>query len=235
MNHCSGTTSRRSSHNATTTKAPVISSTRPHSPSTMSTSSRRIGWVRASCNPAMRLLSTGRAARPATSPATPAEASRLVPICLTLGKVMRAQATPIRYTKVIKVRLITAVCVCKRRACRLSVAVVGLSSKTTATPAPINRRPSHVTEKIRPRAVAWRTAVTMRSPSGAASQTNCRARNTNSHVDGARVLSRKARMICGRREKRRAARLIISRRSTHRRRSQMPRARCRPTRFPVNE
>jgi len=45
MNHCSGTTSRRSSHKRTTTNAPVISSTRPHSPSMISTSSSRIGCV----------------------------------------------------------------------------------------------------------------------------------------------------------------------------------------------
>lgn len=38
----------------------------PHSFSTITASSIRIGWVIANCTPAIRLLSTGRAARPAT-------------------------------------------------------------------------------------------------------------------------------------------------------------------------
>src|SRR6185437_16060684 len=60
----------------------------PHSFSTMTASSMRIGWVIASCTPANKLLSTGRAARPTTMPATRAEANKLTPYCRTGSKVI---------------------------------------------------------------------------------------------------------------------------------------------------
>jgi hypothetical protein len=79
MNKVSGTISRRRSHKRTTTYVEVISSMRPDSFSTTTWSSIRIGCVVAIWMPAMRLVSSGLAASPTTSPATPAEANRLKP------------------------------------------------------------------------------------------------------------------------------------------------------------
>ena len=53
----------------------MISSTQPHSFSTMIASSIRIGWVMAIWMPATRLESTGCMASPRISPAAPAEAA----------------------------------------------------------------------------------------------------------------------------------------------------------------
>src|ERR1700730_8338357 len=54
----------------------------PDSFSTMTASSIRIGCATASCTPAKKFVSTGRAARPATMPATPAEANSVTPECI---------------------------------------------------------------------------------------------------------------------------------------------------------
>jgi len=79
----SGTTSLRSCQICTTTQVSVISSMRPHSPSTMTTSSRRMGWVVAIWNPANRLATVFCAAKPKMMPTTPAETRMLVPNCCT--------------------------------------------------------------------------------------------------------------------------------------------------------
>ena len=54
----------------------MISSIVPHSPSTITTSSIRIGCVIAICSPAMMVESDFCAANPAMTPATPAEAKK---------------------------------------------------------------------------------------------------------------------------------------------------------------
>ena len=92
----------------------------PHSFSTTTASSMRIGCVIASCTPANRLLSTGRAARPATMPATPAEANRLTPYCRTGSKVISAAPTVTITTSTSAARNSTRTCVTCLRASRLS-------------------------------------------------------------------------------------------------------------------
>ena len=52
----------------------------------------RIGWATAICTPAKKLVSSGRAARPATMPATPAEANSVTPYCRTASKVISAKS-----------------------------------------------------------------------------------------------------------------------------------------------
>ena len=56
-------------------------------------SSSRIGWVMASCKPAIRFDSVGRAARPTMMPAMPADANRLTPNWRTASIVISAAAT----------------------------------------------------------------------------------------------------------------------------------------------
>ena len=98
----------------------MISSIVPHSPSMITTSSSLIGWVSAIWIPAMMFPSTGLAAKPSTMPATPAEASSEVPIRSTRSYCMSATPAPKIPITTIRVRLITATCVCIRRALRLS-------------------------------------------------------------------------------------------------------------------
>ena len=62
-----------------------MSSIRPHSFSTITTSSIRIGSVNAIWIPAIRFLSAGCAAAPSASPASPAEAISVTPMLRTLG------------------------------------------------------------------------------------------------------------------------------------------------------
>ena len=71
----------------------MISSTWPHSPSTTTASSMRMGWAVAIWMPANRFLRTGWSARPAMMPTTPAEASRDTPHWRTAPMVIRAMAT----------------------------------------------------------------------------------------------------------------------------------------------
>ena len=87
----------------------------------------------------MRLLNTGRAARPPTMPSTPAEASRLAPSWRAPGKVMSTIAVPPISTSTMALRDSTRVCVSMRRACRLSstfdrIAAIRPSARPPMTP-----------------------------------------------------------------------------------------------------
>ena len=80
----------------------------------------QIGWVTAIWMPAMRLASTGRAARPSTNPATPAEAKRPAPYSFTLSKVSSTTARVMMATKMTAARCSTRIWVRNLRAVRLS-------------------------------------------------------------------------------------------------------------------
>ena len=70
--------------------------------------------------PASRLLSTGRAARPKTKPAAPAEANKLTPYWRTDSMVINAAATVMIASKVLATRCRIRICVTCLRASRLS-------------------------------------------------------------------------------------------------------------------
>ncbi len=112
--------SRRSSHRCTTTYVIVISSMRPHSPSSTTTSSTRIASVNAICMPAKTLASEVCAASPATMEMSPADASRLAPAARAAGNVSRMPATAQTTITATVSRRSTVICVRTRRACRLS-------------------------------------------------------------------------------------------------------------------
>ena len=142
MNHCSGTTMRRSSQMRTTTYVLPISSIRPHSFSTITTSSRRIGCASAICRPAMRLPNTGRAAMPAITPTMPAEASSVAPTWRIAGNVINTRAPPTSMTTTCSDRPSTRACVWMRRASRLSSPFVGWRSRMPRSTPPIARTSS---------------------------------------------------------------------------------------------
>ena len=93
---------------------------RPDSFSTTTWSSIRIGCVVAIWMPAMRLVSSGRAASPTTSPATPAEANKLTPYWRTGSKVIRTALSVTTTIKVWSARLRMRTWVMCLRASRLS-------------------------------------------------------------------------------------------------------------------
>ena len=189
MKYCSGMIRRRSSQIRSTTYVAVISSTRPHSPSTISTSSSRIGCVKASCNPAIILLNTVLPARPATSPTTPAEASRLAPTCRAPGNVISNIAAPITTTNAIAMRESTRVWVWMRRAFMLSSTSTGCRSSTPCAKPAMTRATSHVMAAINSRPLTCRTLSIQRSSSGAACQTVCNASSSRTAFDGTRTLT----------------------------------------------
>ncbi len=127
----------------TTTCVAPISSMRPQCPSTTTTSSMRIGCTRAICRPAIRLDSTGLAASAATRPATPADASRLVPRCRAAGQVIRIAASAATQTAVSATRASTRTCVWILRASRLSVAFRQCAAATRVCSASIARVRTH--------------------------------------------------------------------------------------------
>ena len=88
----------------------------------------RMGCAVAIWMPASRLLSTGRAARPTTRPATPAEANRLTPYWRTGSNIIRAALTVTRTISVCAARMRTRTCVTCLRARRLS-AELGLEAR----------------------------------------------------------------------------------------------------------
>ena len=76
----------------------------PYSPSTITTSSMRIGCESASCTPAIKFSKSGRAAIPITMPATPALASNVVPSARIDGNVIATSANATNTTTIIAVR-----------------------------------------------------------------------------------------------------------------------------------
>ena len=153
----------------------------------MTTSSNRMGWLKAICKPAIRLPSTGRAARPAAMPITPAEASRLMPIWRTSGMVIRARLKPISPMLETARRVTTWVCVWMRRAIRLSLASVWWAI-TMAWPKPRAMRiNSQVSEAISTMVVACRTRAMWAMSSGAPRSTNCKASSGSTMLAGLRA------------------------------------------------
>ena len=98
----------------------VISSIRPHSASTTTTSPIRIASLKASCTPAKKFPSTLCAARPATNEIRPADASTLAPAVRADGNVRSAPAIAHRTNAATVTRRRTVTWVRMRRACRLS-------------------------------------------------------------------------------------------------------------------
>ena len=92
----------------------------PHSPSTTTASSSRIGSAKAICRPAMKLPTVERAATPAMIPAIPAEASRLAPMVRPSGKVSSTVASASTMIPSVTTRPTTRTWVRARRARRLS-------------------------------------------------------------------------------------------------------------------
>src|SRR4051812_3335377 len=131
----------------------------------------RRGCASASCRPAIRLLKTGRAAMPPTTPSTPADASRLAPSWRAPGKVMSAIAMPAISTTTMALRESTRVCVSMRRAWRLSSTEVGLRSMTPSARPDRVERTSQVTPAISASDVRWRTRPICARVSGAAPHT----------------------------------------------------------------
>src|SRR4030043_69460 len=89
---------------------------RPHSPSTMTTSSMRMGCVKAICSPAMKVPMVFWAARPTTMPTMPADARMAVPSCLILGNVIRMEARAMITMTMMMIRRRTLNWVCIFRA-----------------------------------------------------------------------------------------------------------------------
>ena len=120
VKYVDGRIRRRSSQTCTTTYVSVISSIRPHSSATTTTSSTRIASVNASCSPANTLARELCAARPATIEMRPADARRLAPSARADGNVSRIAAIA-QSTRIATVmRRSTWTWVRTRRACRLS-------------------------------------------------------------------------------------------------------------------
>ncbi len=126
----------------------------------------RIGWLSPICRPAMRLPSTGRAAKPAMMPTTPAEASRLAPTWRTAGKVINIRDTPISTTRPCDTRDSTSVCVWMRRATRLSEPTSGLASITPRATPCTARASSQVTTPISSSAVQRSAPGSQATPVG---------------------------------------------------------------------
>jgi hypothetical protein len=68
------------------------------------------------CKPAIKLANVERAAMPTTTPAIPADAKTLVPICRAPGKVTSMAAIVITTIEPMKIRSRTSVWVWMRRA-----------------------------------------------------------------------------------------------------------------------
>ena len=210
INQVSGTIMRRSSQMRTTTYVPLISSTRPHSPLTISTSSMRIGCENAICRPAIKLPSTGRAAIPATRPATPAEASKLAPIWRAPGRVSRIKDRPRMMTMACALRVSTRAWVIRRRARRLSATSTGLICAMVRLSASMHFMASQVSATIsatlarcdrptRPGVSPGAPASTMRRP------------NMIRHSWLARNATRVTLVVNGRPLARRLSRLMLAR------------------------
>ena len=153
-----GRISRRSSQMCTTTWLSVISSTRPHSPSTTTTSSSRTASLNASCSPAITLPSRLCAASAATMPITPAEASTLAPTARTVGKVI--SATPSASTTITATvsRRSMTTWVCSRRARRLSGTSVRNLASATSSKTSSSAPTSHAVAAISTSSSRWSTA-----------------------------------------------------------------------------
>lgn len=136
------------------------------------------------CNPAIRLPSTGRAAIPATSPATPADASRLAPIWRTFGNVISAAPVPMITISTITVRTSTLACVWTRRACRLSAVSIGWAWMIASPTPAASRTSSHVSDTIEPTAAAVRMPRTNDMPSSAWTHRNSSASSASTTSDG---------------------------------------------------
>ena len=87
----------------------------------------------------LSLLPYAFTAMPATSPMMPAEASRVVPSWRMAGKVISAMDTPARMIAPCTMRLSTRVCVCTRRALRLSATSTGCRRRMRRSTAPTPR------------------------------------------------------------------------------------------------
>ena len=103
-----GTTMRRSSHNRTTTYVRLISSMNPVSSSIVTMSPRRIGCVSEIWIPATMPPSDFCAAKPKTTPATPADASSDTPTERTISNWISSTAHASRPTTSEAIRRVTS-------------------------------------------------------------------------------------------------------------------------------
>ncbi len=127
----------------------VISSIRPHSPSTTTTSPIRIASLKASCTPAKKFPSTLCAARPATNEIRPAEASTLAPAARADGNVSSAPEMAQSTSAATVTRRRTVTWVRMRRAWRLSATSMLYRRSAASSTTNANAPTSHARAKIR--------------------------------------------------------------------------------------
>ncbi len=99
----------------------------------------------------------------------PADASKVLPIWRTCGKVSSTTEMPSRITVPISTRLSTRVWVWIRRAVRLSDTSIGLLRKIAASPAATARTSNQVTQPTIPRCSRCCTAASALPANGVAS------------------------------------------------------------------